>query len=106
MVSMLRHLGIKSHIAILLTRLNGTVSFLPGARFDHAIVCAVLENGDRLWLDPAGGPVTFKDLPSNDQGTQALLCLALVDFLRGLGSPVQAVRAGLTGDDVEEYREL
>lgn len=73
MVSMLRHLQIKSHIAILLTRMNGNVSYLPGARFDHAIVCAVLENGDRLWLDPAGGPVTFKDLPSNDQGTQALL---------------------------------
>ncbi|WP_298861068.1 DUF3857 domain-containing protein [uncultured Gimesia sp.] len=73
MVSMLRHLGIKAHIAILLTRTNGRVAFLPGARFDHAIVCADLDNGARLWLDPAGGPVTFKDLPSNDQGTQALL---------------------------------
>lgn len=50
--------------------------------------------------------VTYLDAELNDQGTQALLCLALVDFLRGLGSPVQAVRAGLTGDDVEEYREL
>lgn len=73
MVSMLRHLKIESYIAILLTRMNGTIPFLPGARFDHAIVCIVLENGERLWLDPAGGPVTFKDLPSNDQGTQALL---------------------------------
>ncbi|WP_144981603.1 transglutaminase domain-containing protein [Gimesia aquarii] len=73
MVSMLRHLGIKCNIAILLTRMNGSVSFLPGARFDHAIVCVDLENGKRLWLDPAGGPVTFKDLPTNDQGTQALL---------------------------------
>jgi len=73
MVSMLRHLKIESYIAILLTRMNGTIPFLPGARFDHAIVCIVLENGERLWLDPAGGPVTFKDLPSNDRGTQALL---------------------------------
>ena len=73
MVSMLRHLGIEAEIAILLTRMNGTVSFLPGARFDHAIVCITLENSDRLWLDPAGGPVTFKDIPYNDQGTQALL---------------------------------
>lgn len=73
MVSMLRQQGIQSYIAILLTRMNGSISFLPGARFDHAIVCIVLENGERLWLDPAGGPVTFKDLPYNDQGTQALL---------------------------------
>ncbi len=73
MVSMLRHQGIKSYIAILLTRMNGMTSFLPGARFDHAIVCVILKNGDRLWLDPAGGPVTFKDLPFNDQNTQALL---------------------------------
>lgn len=73
MVSLLRHLGINASIAILLTRMNGAHSFLPGARFDHAIVCIDLEKGDRLWLDPAGGPVTFKDLPYNDQGTQALL---------------------------------
>mmetsp|Transcript_34619 Transcript_34619/g.101744 ORF Transcript_34619/g.101744 Transcript_34619/m.101744 type:complete len:671 (-) Transcript_34619:2775-4787(-) len=50
--------------------------------------------------------VTYPDAEENDQGTQALLCLALVDFLRGMGSPEQAVRAGLTVDDVEEYREL
>lgn len=73
MVSMLRHLEIKATIAILLTRMNGTISFLPGARFDHAMVCVDFADGKRLWLDPAGGPVTFGEIPANDQGTQALL---------------------------------
>jgi len=73
LVSLLRHLGIKSSIAILLTRMNGSAALLPGARFDHAIVSVTTSSGERLWLDPAGGPVTFKDIPFNDQGTQALL---------------------------------
>ncbi|QDV20918.1 Transglutaminase-like superfamily protein [Gimesia panareensis] len=73
LVSLLRHQGIEAEIAVLLTRINGTVSFLPGARFDHAIVCVTFENGERLWLDPAAGPMTFKDIPYNDQGMQALL---------------------------------
>ena len=50
--------------------------------------------------------VTYPDAEENDQGTQALLCLALIDFLRGMGSPEQAARAGLSEDDVEEYRGL
>lgn len=73
LVSLLRHQGIEAEVAVLLTRANGTIPFLPGARFDHAIVCVTDEQGVRLWLDPAGGPMTFKDLPYNDQGMQALL---------------------------------
>jgi len=73
LVSLLRQQKIDAEIAVLLTRANGTIPFLPGARFDHAIVCVTLEKGDRLWLDPAGGPMNFKELPYNDQGMQALL---------------------------------
>lgn len=71
MVAMLRELDIKAYIVLVLTRMNGSVVYLPGMRFDHAIVKATVDGQD-VWLDPAGGLCSFGDLPFNDQGAQIL----------------------------------
>ncbi|MDA1017668.1 MAG: transglutaminase-like domain-containing protein [Planctomycetota bacterium] len=70
--SMLSEVGIESKIVLVLTRMNGTTPFLPGMRFDHAIVQAKLHD-ETIWLDPAGGLCSFGELPFNDQGVQALV---------------------------------
>lgn len=72
MVAMLRELDIQANIVLVLTRMNGAVAYLPGMRFDHAIVKAVADGGE-VWLDPAGGLCSFGDLPFNDQGAQVLV---------------------------------
>jgi hypothetical protein len=72
MVSMLRELDIPAKIALVLTRMNGETPFLPGPRFDHALVRTTVD-GEDLWLDAAGGPYTFGDVPFNDQGINALI---------------------------------
>lgn len=72
MVSMLRELTVPAEIALVLTRMNGQAPFLPGPRFDHAVVRATVD-GNELWLDPAAGQYTFGDLPLNDQGIRALV---------------------------------
>ena len=72
MVSMLRELNIPAKIALVLTRMNGETPFLPAPRFDHALVRTEVD-GEDLWLDAAGGPYTFGDIPFNDQGINALI---------------------------------
>lgn len=72
MVSLLRESNIPASIALVLTRMNGQTPFLPGARFDHALVRTEVD-GRTLWLDAAGGPYTFGDVPLNDQGVAALI---------------------------------
>jgi len=72
MTSMLGHLGIRSNIALIQSRANGQTPSLPAPWFDHALLRVQLDDSV-LWLDPAGGPCTFGDLPYNDQGTNALL---------------------------------
>lgn len=42
----------------------------------------------------------------NDAGCQALVCLALIDLLRGLSCEEQATPAGVSADEIEEYQEL
>lgn len=71
MVSMLREFRIPSDVVVLLTAQNGRVDFLPGRRFDHAIVRAEVE-GQVMWFDPAAGPVEFGKIPINDQGVEGL----------------------------------
>ncbi len=72
MQAMLGELGIRADIVLVLTRMNGAVPFLPGLRFDHAIVKAVVD-GEEFWLDPAGGLCSFGELPLNDQGAPVLV---------------------------------
>ncbi|MEX0703872.1 MAG: DUF3857 domain-containing protein [Planctomycetales bacterium] len=72
MVGALRELGIPAHVAVVLTRANGEAPFLPAPRFDHAIVRAAVD-GEELWMDPAGGPFTFGDLPLHDEAVAALV---------------------------------
>lgn len=72
MVSMLRQLGIRADIALIQSRSAGVAPSLPAPWFDHALVRVELD-GSQLWLDPAGGPYTFGDVPYNDQGTSALI---------------------------------
>lgn len=72
MVSMLRELKIPAEVAVVLTSEHGRIPFLPSVRFDHAVVYARVDGQD-LWLDPAAGPVAFRELPRADQGVQALI---------------------------------
>ncbi len=72
MVSLLGEMNIPAKVAVLLTAMNGRTPMLPSRRFDHAIVMAQVD-GREIWLDPAGGPYTFGDLPQNDQGVKALI---------------------------------
>ncbi len=72
LVSMLGEVAIPACIAVVLTNDNGFKFFLPSSRFNHAIVMASVD-GKELWMDPAAGPYTYGDMPSSDQGVQALL---------------------------------
>ena len=72
MVSMLRELGFEANIVVLLTRASGLTPYLPGARFDHAIVRTIVED-EEIWLDPAADLFPFGSLPLNDQGVSALV---------------------------------
>lgn len=72
MVSMFRELGMPANIALVQTRTNGVTPSLPAPWFDHALVRTEVD-GEELWLDAAGGPCTFGELPYNDQGIKALI---------------------------------
>jgi hypothetical protein len=72
MVSMLREMKIPAEVAVVLTSEHGRLPFLPSVRFDHAVVYTRVDDAD-LWLDPAAGPVAFRELPRADQGVQALI---------------------------------
>ena len=72
LASMLRSADIRADIAVVSTRIQGLAPYLPAPRFDHALVVAELD-GKRLWLDTAAGPMTFGDVPYNDQGIRALI---------------------------------
>ena len=50
--------------------------------------------------------ITYPGATKHSTGTQALVCLALVDFLRALGSSSEAQAAGVTELELEEYRTL
>lgn len=71
LVAMLRSAGIPAEIVLVQTSLKGRFAPLPAPWFDHAIVLAKVD-GDDVWLDPAGGPSTFGELPSYDCGVAAL----------------------------------
>jgi len=72
MVSMFRELDIPAKIALVQTRINGEAPSLPAPWFDHALVRTEVD-GRELWLDAAGGPYTFGEIPYNDQGIEALI---------------------------------
>ena len=72
MHAMLSEVGIDAKVVLVLTRWNGTTPFLPGARFDHAILKCDF-GGETVWVDPADGSCTCGELPFNDQGVQALV---------------------------------
>mmetsp|Transcript_19813 Transcript_19813/g.44159 ORF Transcript_19813/g.44159 Transcript_19813/m.44159 type:complete len:705 (+) Transcript_19813:295-2409(+) len=42
----------------------------------------------------------------NDAGCQALVCLALIEFLRGLNCEQQAAPTGVSADEIDDYQEL
>jgi len=72
MVSMLSELGIPANIALVQTRSSGGVPGLPAPWFDHALVRTTVQ-GETVWLDAAGGPYTFGDVPYTVQGADALV---------------------------------
>src|SRR5262249_49977067 len=63
---------IDARIALLRTAESGRVPFLPGARFNHALVLVQVDGKD-LWLDPSLTYYSLGQLPSSDQGVQALI---------------------------------
>jgi hypothetical protein len=57
---------------VVLTADSGRAPFLPSTRFNHALVKLAL--GEKVvWLDAAGGPFAFGDLPTIDQDIDALV---------------------------------
>jgi hypothetical protein len=72
MVAMLRKMNIRAHVAAVVTRPHGHGPFLPGPRFDHAVVLAEV-GGKNYWLDAAAGPFSMGVIPHDDQGAVALL---------------------------------
>ena len=51
--------------------------------------------------------ITYPGTTKNhDQGTQALVCLSLIDFLRGLGSPSDALAVGVSSLEMKNMRSL
>jgi hypothetical protein len=72
MVAMLRKMNIAAHVAAVVTRQHGGGPFLPGPRFDHAVVLAEV-GGKNYWLDAAAGPFSMGVIPHDDQGAVALL---------------------------------
>jgi transglutaminase-like putative cysteine protease len=72
LVGLLNRLGVPAQVAVVTTSEGGRTPFLPSMRFNHALVRAELDGGE-LWIDPAAGPFSLGDLPSNDEGQQALL---------------------------------
>jgi hypothetical protein len=50
--------------------------------------------------------ITYPGEAEHGTGTQALVCLALIDFLRALGSPSDALLAGVTKSELEHFRAL
>jgi hypothetical protein len=72
MVSLLQAVDIDADVAVVMTRAQGCGRFLPGPRFNHAVVVAKVDD-QMLWLDAAAGPFTFGELPFQDQGIWALI---------------------------------
>jgi hypothetical protein len=72
LVALLREFDVEARIALVRTAQQGRVTLLPGPRFDHAVVLAHVDGKD-LWLDPASTVCSLGQLPSNDQGAQALI---------------------------------
>lgn len=72
LMQLLHQLEIPAQIAVVSTAEAGRVPYLPSMRFNHALVRAQYD-GKELWIDPAAGPYTLGDLPSHDQGIQALI---------------------------------
>lgn len=69
---LLRSLGIRAHVAAILTHLHGSGDRLPAPIFNHAVVVADIE-GEELWLEPTAPACVFGELPGPDQGAQALV---------------------------------
>lgn len=73
LIAMLNVAGIKAYPALLLTRDEGMVlPDLPSSQFNHVIACVPLEK-DTLWLDCTCDHCPFAELPSQDEGCQALV---------------------------------
>jgi hypothetical protein len=72
LIALLSEYGVEARVALVRTARSGRVPLLPGTRFDHALVLAKVD-GKPIWLDPAGQGYSFGQLPSFDQGVQALV---------------------------------
>ena len=72
LVQLLRSMNLTAHVAAVLTADSGRTPFLPSCRFNHALV-RLEHEGTAYWLDAAGGPFAFGELPSIDQNIFALV---------------------------------
>jgi Transglutaminase-like superfamily len=72
LVAMLREAGVPAQAVLVQTTQQGRFAPLPAPWFDHAVVLARVD-GEDVWLDPAGGPSTFGELPYHDHGVPALV---------------------------------
>lgn len=82
LVAMLRHAGIRAHVALLDTGPGPDVEeTLPGLGwFDHAIV--MIEGRQPVWVDPTHPRMRAGQLPQWDQGRRALVAAAGTRALR------------------------
>jgi hypothetical protein len=72
LVQLLRSMNLTAHVAAVLTADSGRTPFLPSCRFNHALV-RLEHEGAAYWLDAAGGPFAFGELPAIDQNIFALV---------------------------------
>jgi hypothetical protein len=72
LVALLTEFKIEARVVLVRTAQGGRVNFLPGSRFNHALVLAKLD-GKEMWLDPAGSAYSLGQLPFYDQGVQGLI---------------------------------
>jgi hypothetical protein len=72
LVQLLRSMELTANIAVVQTGDGGRTQFLPSMRFNHALVKLSLAS-EVIWLDPAGGPFSFGELPPSDENIAALV---------------------------------
>ena len=70
--AMLGTIGIEARMALVNTRDDGVLPYLPSPRFSHAIA-VVTTKGGPLWIDPTATNVEYGYLPMADQGVPALI---------------------------------
>lgn len=71
LISLLKAVGIESHMTLNATYFNGKNPFIPSNIFDHVIV-AVKNGDDVLYLDPTLTYYTFGEMPEDRRGTYLL----------------------------------